>query len=153
MDKDLIKENLKLIRNSEDVNYIIATKKDKNMYLVAGLTSGKEIPLTRAIAIHEFPSLPMLNIRRAMGFLYMEDFVSICDGFGCINRNNFASLDSKVEENPKYIDMLATFKNGKTINLYATKAKNFEKEKDRLMAKLAKNENEFDYYDDSFLGW
>ena len=49
--------------------------------------------------------------------------------------------------------MLATFKNGKTINLYATKAKSFEKEKDRLMAKLAKNENEFDYYDDSFLGW
>ncbi len=151
MNKRYIKENLKKIRNSSDVNYIITTTHDKQMFIVAGLADGREIQLTLAEKSLTFPDKPMYNLTEVMGSLYMEDFVSVCEGFGCINRNNFASFTGRTSVNPKHIDLIATFKNGKSINLYSIKEKNFEKEKAYLEKKLAEDESDWTYYDDHSL--
>lgn len=152
MNKRYVKDNLKKIRNANDVNYIITTSHDKKMFIVAGLTDGREVQLTIAENELTFPDKPMYRLTEVMGLLYMEDFVSVCEGFGCINRNNFVSFSGITDKNPKYVDLVAKFKNGKEVNLYAVKEKNFEKEKSRLEKELDKNQSDWtDYGDDSFL--
>lgn len=120
-----LEENLQLIYNANEVNYIRPYKLEKGIVLFAIKMSNERIKLTQPKGLMSFPWNSIKELAKELGTNYFKNF-AVIDCNYAINKTHLKKLNY-ANINEKEVSVYATFDNGQTIALFDVKKKYFNK--------------------------
>ncbi len=143
MHKLFIKNNIKQIRNPEDVNIIATRQKDIGngnlvYFLIAYMADGSTIPLTYEVSRSEYFDNDYEALERCMGDYFTDSFYSILTYQNAfVNLNNLTEVKAVMGENKTVTSEIFFSKNtlGLTPSIKlktSVKLKEFKKSLERL---------------------
>lgn len=121
-----LEENLEIIKNPDEVNYIRPYKLEKGGSALFAITKANEaVQLTQPQGAMSFPWESINELSQELGKIYFRNFAVIAGNYA-INRKHLNKINY-VNSNDKEVSVLAFFDNENEITLFDVKKNYFFK--------------------------
>lgn len=137
MNKLFIREELKKLRITENVNYVGSVrgrdgKGNLVYFLKAGFNNGCETALTQKVTDKEYFLDPLEELGDVMGKIFCEEFVRVKNTSILLNKNNLASIKERAKGDKNKVLTTITFTDGREMQLPPIDTKYFKEFKQSI---------------------